>query len=233
MATFTVTVTSQGSAVHNGIAVLPRIYTGATESGGNSASGTPAGATGTLSFTPAGNNSLIFNPLASGLVGSGNYSAASNNALYFGLGDQTNILLANTGHYTGTVNAGVSLTVGASLVGSTTITSVIYEILSTTGTSTPVLATSPVGSGATVTNTVTSAALSVPANAVVAVSCACVSTSGTGVSSFTITDNANLGLVWTSRGFLSGANGSAAGVFTTTLVPPPPPRAVYQMRSFG
>lgn len=230
MASLTVTATSVGPNTHAGMYLLVRVFTGATESGGATASGTPVGSTGTVSLTPNGTNSLVFASVCSGLV-AGSFSAASNNTTYFNVNDGTNTATANWAHFTGAVTSGTPVAVGATLAGSSTIANGAYEILSTTG-STPSLATSPTGAQSPSTNTVTSASFTAVPGAVLCVGVGCTSPSGTGVSSFTVSDS--LGVAWTSRVFQTGSPDAAVGVFTGTVPPPPPaPTTLYQMRSFG
>ena len=215
----TVTATMSGANAAEHIYLWIRVLTGATETGGASATGIAAsGGVGvTASLTPNFSNSLPLYAITADNWG-GSFTAATSNTIDSGSSDPDD-WGAGFGRYTGTVTGSSALTFGASGVGGSCDygTWACYEVPSSGGSTPSVDASSPALASATgsAARTVTSASFTPPAGSVV-VAMACGGGFGTsGAMVMTITGTG--GLTWTQRAGSATVTDQDSFVFTATV----------------
>jgi hypothetical protein len=225
---FTITVTSTGTqTAAPGVTFDTKVYTGATEyaNGAVATNQTASGTANTVSMTPKSGSSQIVWASSDGSSLTNGMIAATNNTTYeaFGgvAGDNAAFVF---GHYTGTVTSGSAVTVGATMnTSGDSRTLSAFEILSTSGSTTPVLdGSSPAQVNATSASSGTTASFNPPAGSVIAVLVVIGGTNNTGTVGCTISDTSGLGLVWTQRAAVSHTLTGIdcfSCIFTTTVPP--------------
>lgn len=210
---FTVTATASGAGAVNGTALQMVVLTNAVESGGASAvfSNTGTSATVAAALTPNASGSVV----AYGMQVYPSDTIASNNSYYNTPVSDPDGSFYTAAKYTGTVTAATPVTCGTTVSGQYSAIAA-YEIKGISG-SPSQDASTPAFASTTSAKTVTSAAFTPPAGAVLV---ALVTSNGNTSGSIAegITDTSGLGLTWTQRAIASaGSIGSQAAVFTATV----------------
>lgn len=210
---FTVTATASGAGSVNGTALQVVVLTNAIESGGASAVFSNMGTSATVAtaLTPNASGSVV----AYGMQVYPADTIAANNTYYNTPVSDPDGSFYTAAKYTGTVTAGTPVTCGTSVSGQYSSIAA-YEIKGVSG-SPSQDASTPAFASTTSAQTVTSAAFTPPAGAVLV---ALVTSNGNtgGTIAEAITDTSGLGLTWTQRAIAAtGSPGSQAAVFTATV----------------
>lgn len=221
---FTVTVTYTGSqASAPGLTFDTRVYTGAQEGGGASgATGVTSGTPITVSITPTGTNSLIAFSAGDYSSNTASMSAASNNTLYEAwVSGQNGNAGVVFGHYSSSVTAGTAVSVGITGTTGDEHGVAAYELMSGSGATPALDASSPAQVNSQTGTSGTTAAFSPPPGSVIILLIDIGATNSAGTVSCSVSDTSGLGLVWTQRATESHSGSTGIDgfqtIFTTTV----------------